>query len=183
MLVFSRSESAQAPDLWTFSVADGTSMPFRTGPGVQTQGRFYPPDGAWIAFAQEGPGGTREIWVAPFPGPGTARQISSPERSGDSPTWSADGQHLVYRGFASSASTGEVFVSEVRLAGGFRRSNPEPLWSLNREFSLLDVHPDGPRFLLEILPSAAPTAGQDAQAEIVFVQHWFEELKRQVSTD
>jgi Tol biopolymer transport system component len=103
---------------------------------------------------------------------GTRTQLTTDDTTKSEPVWTPGGSRVTFQA-----------GQNILFAGGFRRSNPEPLWSLNQAFGLLDVHPDGPRFLLEILPSAAPTAGQDAQAEIVFVQHWFEELKRQVSTN
>jgi serine/threonine-protein kinase len=180
-LVFGRAGPDGRSDLWTYSREDDVATPFQVGPGAQRFGRFSP-DGNWIAFSQADEGGP-EVWVAPFPGPGTPRQVSSEDSGGDQIAWSPDGRRLYYVGF-DAGSTGELFVSDIDLEGGFRRSVPEPLWDLERLFDFRDVHPDGTRFLLEMLPEVfSETGGTDAPLEIVFVQNWVEELKSKVPTD
>jgi len=100
--------------------------------------------------------------VAPFPGPGGKRQIST--AGGDQPRWRGDGKEIFYmspenRLMAADLSTGAVtplFVTPFVRAGGMN----------------YDVSADGQRFLVRILPSRT-----DADP-IAVVQNWVAGMKK-----
>ena len=86
-------------------------------------------------------------------------------------------------GLNSGSSARTLLSVKVATAPAFQAGTPEPMfentdlrtnWGRN-----YDVAPDGRRFLLT-LNKEAPT--NLAPAQMIFVQHWFEELKRLVST-
>jgi Tol biopolymer transport system component len=88
----------------------------QTGFGQGSEAQFSP-DGKWIAFT--GPGSTgdqdRDVYVAPFPGPGRRIQISS--HGGAQPRWRADGKEL----FLTSSSRRE---SSHRVSYCFNMLSP-----------------------------------------------------------
>ena len=56
-------------------------------------GASLSPDGRWLAYPSNATGAL-EIWVQPYPGPGTPRRISP--NGGTDPAWSKDGRELFY---------------------------------------------------------------------------------------
>lgn len=67
----------------------------------------FSPTGQWVAY-QSNATGPLEIYVRPFPGPGTARQVSL--GGGTQPRWSPDGKELLF-----VAPDGHVMTAAVRL--------------------------------------------------------------------
>lgn len=134
--------SDRGSDLWLLS-RDGELIPFADSRARENAAAFSP-DGKWIAY-QSDETGRPEIYVRPFPGPGSRVPISA--NGGTAPVWSGDGRELVYReGTAMMA----VAVS------------PEPTFSPGRPTLLFDgpyqadgtghpsydVSSDGQRFLM-----------------------------------
>jgi len=151
--------------LWILSdpggqAAERKPAPFAPGPDNHSNGQFSP-DGQWIAY-QSDESARYEIYVAPFPGPGGKRQIST--AGGDQPRWRGDGKEIFYmspenRLMAADLSTGAVtplFATPFVRAGGMN----------------YDVSADGQRFLVRILPSRT-----DADP-IAVVQNWVAGLKK-----
>jgi serine/threonine protein kinase len=92
-ILFRNVDPVTSHDLWALPL-DGTKAPF---PVVRTQftesyGQFSP-DGNWIAY-QSDESGRVEIYVQPFPGPGTKVTIST--SGGAQMRWSPDGKELFY---------------------------------------------------------------------------------------
>jgi hypothetical protein len=130
----------------------------------------FSPNGRWVAYMSDQTG-QPEIWVRPFPGPGSPIRVSA--RGGQEPIWSRDGKELFYQERAKLMAV-EVIAQEPELRlrppqalfeGGFVPGSP----TVPRTY---DVAPDG-RFLM-MDPSEAPPAS------LVLVQNWIEELKRLV---
>ena len=127
------------------------------------------PDGKWIAF-MSARSGVSEIYVAPFPGPGAARQVST--SGGRAELWSHDGHELFYvadEGFmAVEVSSGPAGLSfgtpHVLYADHYR---PAP--NANTPFS---VTSDGKRFLR--IRQASPEGPLN---RIDVVLHWTGELR------
>ena len=72
---------------------------------------------------------------------------------------------------------------KIATTPAFQAGTPEPLFesadlriAWGRSY---DVAPDGRRFLLTLKKEAPPNL---PPAQMIFVQHWFEELKRLVPT-
>ena len=75
------------------------------------------PDGRWLAYVSTS-SGKHEIYVQPYPGPGTPVQVS--QDGGTEPAWARDGRSLFYRNgnqlLAATINTSSSFaVTEPRL--------------------------------------------------------------------
>jgi DNA-binding SARP family transcriptional activator/Tol biopolymer transport system component len=127
------------------------------------------PNGRWLAYVSNETG-EDEIYVVPFPKPGTAKwPISS--GGGTEPVWSHSGSELFYRDasgnlVAAKVNTGPTFslVSDTVLfaAGGFQSLRFNPQYA---------VAPDDRRFLMvRPLKTSSPD-------KLIFVQNWIEEVK------
>ena len=177
-LVFRQDTSAAGgpTDLMLLSLA-GTR---RATPLVPSQGSFQQrdgeisPDGRWLAY-QSNESGQSEIYVRPFPEVSRGRwQVSS--GGGTQPAWSRNGRELYY-------VTADHYLAQVSgpPAEGFATSKPVNVLDVRQFFvrspgRSYDMSPDGQRFLM-IRDSAA--AG--VQAQLVIVEHWFDELQSRIT--
>jgi Tol biopolymer transport system component len=161
------------PKLWLMHLPDGKASPWLQTPFLEASAAFSP-DGRWIAYSTNQTGAD-EIWVRPFPGPGTPTRVS--DGGGERPIWKRDGKEIYFENHgkmvsARVASQSSAFRSEtprVVFDGGFMHDDTDA----NLRF--IDAVPDG-RFIA-VEPEQASGA-----ASIVVVQHWEEELKRLVPT-
>ncbi|HYL34354.1 MAG TPA: protein kinase [Bryobacteraceae bacterium] len=140
-------------------------VPFQGTAFNSSWGQFSP-DGRWIAYASD-ESQRNEIYVAPFPGPGGKKQIST--AGGDQPLWRHDGKEIFY-----AAPNGEMMAAEVSSKGGSLEVGvvrslfgpiPPPLGHS------YDVSADGQRFLvrMEAQPSDEP---------LTLVRNWTALLKK-----
>jgi serine/threonine-protein kinase len=145
------------------------------------------PGGRWLAYVSDVTG-RDEVWVRPFPGPGPPTRVTLD--GGIEPVWAHDGRELFYLSLASLDETG----GSPRLMGvPIVETEPELTFGPSRVVidggfvvfpgaaGFYDVAPDG-RF---VMISAAVDVEADAEtevenADIVLVQHFFEELTRLV---
>jgi serine/threonine protein kinase len=168
-------------DIWVLSIADRKTRPLiHTAANEMTP--EFSPDGRWLAYVSS-ESGRNEVYVQPYPGPGERHLISV--NGGLQPAWSSDSRELFYvQGGLTNPSDGVATLMSVRIAAHpvFRAGTPQRLFE-NADLEIAwgrsyDVAPDG-RFLLTL--SGKPAANP-APAQMIFVQHWFEELKRLVPT-
>jgi len=147
----------------------------RVRPFLNTQfNEAYPefsPDGRWMAYSSD-ESNRNEVYVRLFPGPGIKHQVSS--QGGTQPLWARNGKQLFYRW------QDQVWAADVRADGGFSTGKPRllferPGYFLGYYIRTYDLALDGQRFLMVKLESK-PTP----VTEMIFVQNWFEELKRLV---
>jgi dipeptidyl aminopeptidase/acylaminoacyl peptidase len=134
----------------------------------------FSPDGRWIAYASD-ESGRAEVYVQTFQGPGGKRQISG--KGGSQPLWSPDGEKLFYRW------EDQVWVVDVHAGSAFFAGRPrlvfeQPGLSSGAPIRGWDISPDGRRFLMVKFEERKP----QPVTEMVFIQNWFEELKRLVPT-
>ena len=144
---------------------------FETAPAIS-------PDGGWMAY-ESNETGQNEVYVQRFPTLGGKQTIST--AGGRQPLWSPDGRELFYR-----APNG-MMVVPVETDPTFTAGTPEVLFDtqyfFNRSERTYDLAPDGQRFLMVKDAALTDGSGTATQEQIVFVEHWFEELKRLVPVD
>ncbi|MFQ5605973.1 MAG: hypothetical protein ACE5HS_22100, partial [bacterium] len=81
-------------------------------------------------------------YLRPFPGPGAPIRVSG--EGGSRPRWRQNGQELFYLNGKK-----QIVAVEVEFASKRPRISPPTIVMADPEFRLLDVHPDGQRFLLQ----------------------------------
>lgn len=131
-------------------------------------GRFSP-DGRWVAFGSR-LAGPQQVFVVPFPGPGSPKQLSS--SSGMNPMWRKDGKAIVYL----TADFSSVMETEVEAKGNdFVIGKTRLLFKTAAEtgayqFSPIDVAGDGEKIIINTPPEVN---GQ----EITVIANWQAGLK------
>jgi serine/threonine-protein kinase len=136
-LAFTEVHPNTGRDIWILG-HDGSSLP-----AIELAPAFSP-NGKWIAY-QSDASGRAEIYVQPFPGPGTRHLVST--NGGKEPVWSRDGRELFYRQ--------NTAVMAVSVEGGdlFRAGSPRllfdgPYQADTTGHASYDVSPDGQKFLM-----------------------------------
>ena len=142
LLAFTDTHPDTGEDLWVLTLGE-SPRPFLVTPARENASAFSP-DGRWIAY-QSDTSGRQEIYVQPFPGPGTRQVIST--NGGKEPVWSPDGRELFYR-----ESTALMAVP-VETTDSFRAGLPKRLFdgpyvADNAGHASYDVSPDGTKFLM-----------------------------------
>jgi serine/threonine-protein kinase len=168
-------------DLWTVPLeSDSTGL--RAGkPEVFLQTPFnerdpaFSPDGRWLAYDSD-ESGAFQIYVRAFPDKGGKWQISS--TGGVFPTWSLDGRELFFRNLDN-----QVMVASYSVKGDSFVADKPRLWSEKRlgvrgNTPTYDVAPDGKR--IAALMSADAPGQQQAQNHVIFLENFFDELRRRV---
>jgi len=128
------------------------------------------PDGRWMAYSSF-EAGRQEIFVVPFPVPGTLKwQIST--QGGMAPSWSPRGDEIFYLDQSANLVAAQVSTTpEFALRGSQVLFSAAPYIMTAVSRRNYDVSADGRRFLM-VRP-----AGADAGVRLVVVENWFEELK------
>jgi Tol biopolymer transport system component len=124
----------------------------------------FSPDGKWVAY-QSNETGRNEIYVVPFPGPGSKSQVSTD--GGTQPRWNRNGRELFFR------SGPKMMAVDVETGAAFRSGTPRMLFE--KASSDYDVAPDGRRFVM-LKPAAATTD----TSELHVILNWFDDLRRRV---
>jgi hypothetical protein len=154
-------------DLWVLPL-EGDRKPFLF---LQTQfdelAPAFSPDGRWVAY-NSNESGRNEIYVAPFPGPGGKRQVSS--AGGMFPRWRGNGREIFFLAPNNRLMTVEVNGDATAFEVGATR----PLFEarLTGPGYFYDVMPDGQRFLVNrAIEDKGPSA-------MIVVHNWIADLKR-----
>ncbi len=140
-----------------------------TDPDITTQ-LALSPDGRWLAYVSN-VSGRREVYVAPFPDITWRRLIS--RDGGSEPRWARSGRELFYK------SNNQLMAVPVTPGPGLGVGTPQPLFPVTgytsaRNRQQYDVAPDGRRFLM------IRDRDGGAQGTTVFVENWFDELRRKL---
>jgi serine/threonine-protein kinase len=134
----------------------------------------FSPDGRWLAY-QSNESGKYEVYVRAFPPPASGQggkwQVSN--NGGTSPRWSRAGRELVYQAgeqilTASYSVKGDSFVAE----------KPR-VWIAKLNATEWDLAPDGKR-VLALTEVVNPGEGLKQEHEVVFLENFFDELRRRV---
>ena len=147
-------------DVWALPLDEngdpsGDSFPVALTEFDERDGQFSP-DGNWVAY-QSNQSGRFEIYVRPFPGPGTERQISTD--GGAQVRWRSDGAELFYL-----TLDGMLMSVPVQIIDGGQaidRGAPLPLFQTSIGGAVQGyrrqqyiVAPDGGSFLMTTFPAA-----------------------------
>ena len=169
-LLFQENVGSTA-EIWVLPLdGDGEPHPFLQSTSSKAQPSLSP-DGDWIAYHANLSGGTSQVFVQPFPGPGGREQIST--RGGRSPLWSPSGREIFYTDDESQS----MMVVDIRTEPKFEVGLPQrlfewPDFDFQRQW---DVTPDGHGFVV-----ARRTT---ERAQINFILNWFQELERLAPTN
>jgi serine/threonine-protein kinase len=182
-LAFYESGIGTAYDLWTVPLeSDGAGL--RTGkPEVFLQTPAderhpsFSPDGRWLAYISN-ESGAYQVYVRAFPDKGFKVQISN--SGGAYPVWAPDGRELFFR------ATDQIMVADYTVKGdSFEASKPR-LWSEKRladygvvGYGTYDLAPDGKR-IAALIP-AAGTEAQKTENHVIYLQNFFDEVRRQTA--
>ena len=170
-IIFVENDPQTLNDIWVLPLVDqGEPHLFRGTQYDETQ-PMLSPDGKWIVYRSNS-SGQNEIYIEPFPGPGSIRRVSREE--GTEPVWAKNGREIFYR------VDSKVMRVSVEVDPELTLGTPELLFEGSYETNALrspnyDVTSDGDRFLM--------IRGAEGEVtSINVVLNWFEELKRLVPT-
>ncbi len=134
----------------------------------------FSPDGRWVAY-QSNEGGTAEIYVRPFPGPGGLWKVSN--GGAGWPLWSATARELLFL----NPNQFKVMYAPYTVVGDSFRADKPQVWSPTGYrsvggggFGPYALHPDGKRLAL----AAADQTAQVVQDRVVIIEHFFEYLRK-----
>jgi Tol biopolymer transport system component len=177
-LAFSGNGNSGSQDIFTASIESDPGHVRLGKPELFVGTPFYEgnpafsPDGRWLAYDSSESGGTLEVYVRPFPGPGGRWQISTHE--GFFPVWSRDGRELLFQ------QGPQVMAVSYNTKGDSFAAGKPRVWSGARlnEGGMpgYDLAPDGKR-LAAIL--ASDQAGGEP-THLTFLLNFFDELRRRV---
>jgi hypothetical protein len=180
-LEFDEVNQGTGSDLWTVPlVSDAAGLRagkpelFLQTPFDERQGSFSP-DGRWMAYASNESGGF-QVYVRAFPDKGGKWQISN--SSGSSPVWSRNGRELFFR-----TEDNQIMVASYTVKGDSFVADKPRLWSETKIASFgsqtnFDLAPDGKR-IVALMP-AETAEGQKAQNHVIFLENFFDEVRRKV---
>ena len=130
------------------------------------------PDGRFLAYASD-ESGTSEVFVRPFPALESSRwQVSS--GGGSRPLWSRDGSEIFFLDGRNYLTAAPVTTRDGALVIGRPKVLFETAYVVPLGGRPYDVSLDGTRFLM----IKARQAEDGSANRIVYVQNWFDELRR-----
>jgi Tol biopolymer transport system component len=166
-------------DIYMIPVAEDTvaePVPFAVGP-VSDTGAVFSPDGHHVAYLSNETG-RQEAYIAPFPGPGPKRPVST-DGAGDL-VWGRNGEVFYRRGSDNALMAVPISTSPVLVVGQAR-----PLFHLAGliyavSAARYDVTRDGKRFLMNAGELRVDDGGSAPRPAIQVVLNWRKELERLV---
>lgn len=133
-------------------------------------------DGRWMAYSSD-ESGTFQVYVRAFPDKGGKWQISN--SGGTYPMWSRNGHELFFETLdnhvmvAAYAVNGDSFVADKpRVWSG------KQLGGVANAAKNIDLAPDGKR-IVALMP-VETAEGQKAQSHVIFLENFFDEVRRRV---
>ena len=171
--------------LWTVSLTEeGGHLKAGTAERLLKSGAndslpSFSPDGRWLAYTSAEAGAT-EVFVRAFPQPASGSggrwQIST--NGGDLPVWSRSGHDLFYQSGDQIMAASYAVTRDTFVPGKPRLWVPTRVASLRPNSYAWDLAPDGKRVVL--LTPVDSSDGGKQEHEVVFLQNFFDELRRRV---
>jgi len=131
-IIYSQRTRPGPFNLVALQLSDRKVVPFQASAADESNGRFSP-DGKYVAFISD-LGGRFDVYVAPFPGPGAARIVST--TAALLPRWSRDGSELFY-----VAQDGSVYAVPVRTSPALDIGQPKLLFTRGSRYRWVDYEP------------------------------------------
>ena len=183
-LVFRENHPESGEDLGVLSMEGDRSMAPLVATEFIERNAELSSDGRWIAY-ESNASGPFEIYVRPFPDVDDGQWLVS-TNGGQRPLWSPDGRELFYLSGGANLNRPVLMVVPIQTDSTFTPGKPEVLFegpyrTAEPTGRTYDVSPDGQRFLM--IKEGGGAEDASAPAELIIVQHWFEELRRLVPTD
>ena len=127
-VLYFRQQAKTGFDLMVLPLEDGaTPFAFQESGFNETDGSFSP-DTKWVAYTSDESDKREEIYVQPFPTPGTKYRVSA--NGGSQPVWRADGRELFFL-----APDGTMMAAPVSFDAGFEPGTPQPLFATGVAFT------------------------------------------------
>lgn len=156
----------------------GTPTVFLATPFEEVMPEFSP-DGNWLAYGSN-ESGRYEVYVRPFPGPGSRWQASVDGSSGTfAANWSRTRPELLFE-----TPDGQIMVTRYRIEGDAFRADRPSLWPgsahlLRSRWGSFALHPDSERVALAPVGNRPALPGD----RVVFLLNFFDELRRLAPMD
>jgi hypothetical protein len=152
-----------------------SGAPAKPYPWLQTQfaelEAVFSPDGTWVAY-QSNESGNMEVYVAPFPGPGGKRRVST--AGGGLPRWPPERKEMFYvegvggdnalMAVPVAARGATMDIGEPRRLFGFPPTGVGVVYDVSKGRILAALPPE--------------ESGKTANEAIKFVQNWTADLKK-----
>ena len=148
------------------TVGERKVRPFAAEANIQGSSRFSS-DGRWLAYDSD-ESGKFEVYVRPFPGPGSRWQVST--AGGGQPHWRRDGKELYY-----ITPENKIMAVPVNTTSGFHAGPPALLFAVHpsQNGAAFDVTGDGQRFLVNTVPD------EQGSPPLSLLVHWTSLLTKQ----
>ncbi|MGE5833694.1 MAG: protein kinase domain-containing protein [Acidobacteriota bacterium] len=140
-------------DVWAVGVS-GSRDPFAVlqSPAIETQARLSP-DGRWLAYVMN-VSSRREVYVQPFPGPGSRQQVSI--EGGRYPQWRRDSSEIYFLAPDDRLMSAAIQLTATAAhIGAIRPLFKFQFYRYRLDAFPYDVSPDG-RFLVNTLVEQTP---------------------------
>ena len=186
-LAFYVASAETAGDIWTVALEGSDPNHLRPGnpevflrtPAHEGGGAFSP-DGRWLAYMSD-ESGAPDIYVRPSQaGAGTGGKSPVSSGGGLWPVWSPEGGELFFR-----TPENRIMVAACIVKGDSFSSQKPRVWSEKRfttafiAHPTFDIAPDGKRAAV-IMPADLTDEEKARSHQIVFLQNFFDELRRRV---
>jgi dipeptidyl aminopeptidase/acylaminoacyl peptidase len=173
VLVFVQTSGDTQTDLMILPLQGGEAEGWKPGApsaflktGAREQAPSFSPDGKWLVYISDETG-RPELYVRPFPGPGSAWQVSTD--GAEVPAWTAKQRELIYR-----APDNHLMAAKYESNGNVFTTEKPGLWSDRVVIGDFALHPDGERIAVR---AAADPQTQPSE-KVVVVTNVFDELQR-----
>ncbi len=170
-------EPGRGTDIYIYEIESRSLAPFRVTPDDENYPSFSP-DGRWILYTSDREG-RDDVYVAPADGSGGSVMVS--HNGGKEPGWARSGGQIFYRTYQDilAANVSKMWAVDVRPGMAFSAGKPRLLfesqkYGVSSTVPCWDIALDDRRFLM-VRRDDRPLR---SVTELVFVQNWFEEIKR-----
>jgi len=182
-LAFMEQSPETGDDLWTVPLeTDAAGLraakpePYLQTPFNELDGSFSS-DGRWMAYESD-ESGSFQVYVRAFPDKGGKSQISN--SGGVNPVWSHNGRELFFH-----TEDNQIMVASYTVKGDSFVADKPRVWSDKRMAGIgylgnYVLAPDGKR-VAALMPTGTPEE-QKAQNHVIFLENFFEELRRRTAT-